>query len=78
VNDTRNKHVELLNKEIASMRGWLDFLERDLANDKGVIHALIIQSISESAMKLAYNAGIANGAVLSGYDVEQVKGGESS
>jgi len=77
--DTRDKHLEKLKKEISSMRGWLDFLERDLGNERGVISAVTIQSISESSMKLVYNAGIANGAVLSGYDDErEVKGGESS
>lgn len=50
------------------MRGWLDFLERDLENDKGVISAVVTQSISESSMKIIYNAGMANGAVMSGYD----------
>ena len=73
--DTRTKHIELLNKEIASMRGWLEVLERDLSNESGVISAVVVQSISESSMKLIYNAGIANGAVLSRYDDErEVKG----
>ena len=68
MNETRNKHVEKLKEEIRSLRGWLDYLERDLGNERGVISAVVIQSISESGMKLTYNAGIANGAALSGYD----------
>lgn len=77
MNETRNKHVETLRKEISSMRGWLDFLERDLSHEQGVISAIITQSISESCMKLTYNAGVVNGAVLSGYDDErEVKGGK--
>lgn len=76
MSDTRTKHVDALKKEISSLRGWLDYLERDLSNERGVISVIIIQSISESCMKLTYNAGIANGAVLSGYDDErEVKGG---
>lgn len=79
MNETRNKHIEKLKEEVDSMRGWLDYLVRDLSHERGVISAVVIQSISESSMKLIYNAGIANGAVLSGYDSERkVKGGESS
>ena len=68
MDETRKKHMEKLKEEISSLRGWLDFLERDLSNEHGVISVIVIQSISESCMKLTYNAGIANGAVLSGYD----------
>jgi hypothetical protein len=66
--NTRDKHYELIRNEIKSLRGWLDYLERDLEHDKGVISAVVTQSISESCMKLTYNAGVANGAVLSSYD----------
>lgn len=66
--DIRRKHVEAIAKEIKSLRGWLDYLERDIANNKGVIHALILLSISESCTKLVYSAGIANGATLQKYE----------
>lgn len=62
--ETRIKHVAQITEEIKTLRGWLDYLERDITNDKGVIHAVLITSINESCMKLIYNAGIANGAVL--------------
>lgn len=60
----RVKHVEAITNEIKTLRGWLDYLERDVTNDRGVIHAILITSINESCMKLIYNAGIANGASL--------------
>ena len=47
VMDTVDKHVALLRTEIKSLRDWLDYLERDLNNDKGVISAIVITSISE-------------------------------
>lgn len=62
--DVREKHRQAIKSEIKSMRDWLDYLERDIENDKGVIHVLIILSISESCTKLIYSAGIANGAEL--------------
>ena len=59
------KHRQQIKDEIKSLRSWLDYLERDIENDHGVIHAILINSISESCMKIAYNAGISNGAALS-------------
>jgi hypothetical protein len=65
--EIRTKHLQALDKEIRSMRGWLDYLEKDVttvADDRGVISAVLITSVSESAMKITYNAGIVNGTLL--------------
>lgn len=62
--ETKAKHIEAIASEIKVLRGWLDYLEKDITHDKGVIHAILLTSINESCMKLIYNAGIANGAVL--------------
>lgn len=74
---TREKHIDAITSEIKSLHGWLDYLERDITNDKGVIHAILINLINESCMKLVYNAGIANGAALSEYDSELAQGEKS-
>ena len=68
--DTRTKHLNAIESEIKSLRGWLDYLERDITNGRGVISAVLTEFINESCMKLVYNAGMANGAVMAKYDDE--------
>lgn len=61
------KHIDLITKEIKSMRGWLEFLERHVAaveKEGGVIPAITLTSINESSNKIVYNAAIINGAAL--------------
>lgn len=69
--NVQTKHLELITKEIKSMRGWLEFLERHVAaveKEGGVIPAITLTSINESSNKIVYNAAIINGAVLGKYD----------
>lgn len=66
VDAVKQEHLKAIAGEIKSLRGWLDYLERDITTQhKGVVHALLLTSINESCMKLVYNAGIYNGAALS-------------
>lgn len=69
--ECRTKHLQKITKEIKSLRDWLTFLERDVegvTNEKGVIGAIVLTSISESCTSILYNAGIVNGTVLGAYD----------
>ena len=63
--EVRKKHRQQIKDEIKMLRSWLDYLERDIEHDNGIIHAILINSIAESCTKLIYNAGISNGAALS-------------
>lgn len=71
--ETVAKHIKAIEDEIKTLRGWLDYLERDITNKQGVISAVLTASINESCMKLIYNAGMANGAVIAKYDNEKSK-----
>lgn len=53
-----------LAKESRLLREWLDFLDRDIDNNGGVIHAALILSINESCAKLTYLAGRVNEDLL--------------
>lgn len=67
----RSEHLQKITKEIKSLRGMLNFLERDVegvTNGKGVIGAIVLTSISEYCTSIVYNAGIVNGTVLDRYD----------
>lgn len=71
MSECRTEHLNKITKEIKSLRGWLEFLERDVkgaTNDKNVISAIVLTSILESCTSILYNAGVVNGAVLSSYD----------
>lgn len=53
-----------LTKESRLLREWLDFLDRAIDNDGGVIHWALIFSINESCAKLTYLAGRVNEDLL--------------
>jgi hypothetical protein len=65
--DTRTD-LQAITKEIGSLRGWLDFLERDLGRhatgESGVISGVLLASIGDSCTNLLYYAGIVNGVAL--------------
>lgn len=68
MSEVRTKHLQSITEEIRSLRGWLDYLEKDLARDaageRGVISGVMLASIGESTTNLIYKAGILNGATL--------------
>lgn len=53
-----------LAKESRLLREWLDFLDRAIDNNGGVIHWVLIFSINESCAKLTYLAGRVNEDLL--------------
>ena len=62
------KNVAAIVSEIKTLRNWLDYLERDIASEQGVISVVILKSINESSMNLIYSAGMDNGAALQKYE----------
>lgn len=62
------KNVAAIVSEIKTLRNWLDYLERDIASEQGVISVVILKSINESSMNLVYRAGMDNGAALQKYE----------
>jgi hypothetical protein len=63
--EIRTKYLEQITKEIKSLRGWLDYLERDLTAANRVIPAILLTSIAESCTSIVYSAGVVNGEMMS-------------